>query len=55
MNEFRREVDPDTEVPETKFHEQVRDILGLSPFTRSEAIYEELRRLKRIEASLITR
>lgn len=47
----RRELDPDTDDEETKFHERVRDILGISPFDRHEQIYEELRRLKAIEAA----
>lgn len=45
-NMTRRELDPSIEAEETKFHEQVRDILGLSPFDRHEQIYAELRRLK---------
>jgi hypothetical protein len=44
------EIDPSTEMRETDFHEQVRDILGLDPFTRQEAIFKELRRLKANDA-----
>lgn len=46
MSKPQREIDPSTEMREDKFHEQVRDILGMSPFDRHEAIYKELRRLK---------
>lgn len=42
------ETDPSTGQQEIKFHEQVRDILGIDPFARHEAIYAELRRLKRV-------
>lgn len=48
----RREPDPDTGGEETKFREQVRDILGMSPFDRADAIYAELRRLKAVDAGL---
>ena len=35
--------------PESNFRQQIRDILDLDWSTRDEKIYEELRRLKRIE------
>jgi len=47
------EVDPTTGMLETKFHEAVRDALGLSPFTRQEDIVKEIKRLKRCEAILL--
>lgn len=37
---------PDLGMPEGKFRAQVRDILGLDPFTRDVKIFDELRRLK---------
>lgn len=44
-----RELDPTTGCEETRFHAQVRDVLGLSPFERHDALYAELRRLKACE------
>jgi hypothetical protein len=47
--ETHGEIDPSTEMRETKFHEEVRDILGIDPFARHEVIFAELRRLKQLE------
>lgn len=41
-----RTVDPDTGNDESKFREEVRDILGFHWDARNDAIYAELRRLK---------
>ena len=40
---------PDLHVPEGRFRAQVRDILGLDPFTRDQKIFDELRRLKALD------
>lgn len=41
---------PDLDVPEVKFRALVRDELNLDPFTRDVAIFDELRRLKALDA-----
>ena len=43
-----RRFDPDHNI-ENAFRQTVRDILDLDPFTRDYAIFEELRRLKKME------
>lgn len=44
---------PDGQV-ETNFRRQVRDALNLDEFTRDDVIVEELRKLKRLEARIVT-
>lgn len=41
---------PDTDLPEDPFRAKVRDVLGLDPFTRNMKIFEELKRLKDVDA-----
>lgn len=38
--------DPDADAPESRFRYEVRELLGLDPFTRDQKIFDELRRLK---------
>lgn len=40
---------PDTDLPEDPFRAKVRDVLGLDPFTRNQKIFDELRRLKKLD------
>lgn len=41
-------INPDTDMPEEKFREKVREALDLDWSTRDERIFEELRRLKNL-------
>ncbi len=48
-NEVNRRLTPDGH-PESNFRQQIRDILNLDWSTRDQRIYDELRRLKKVEA-----
>jgi len=48
MNEVNRRLTPDGNI-EQDFRAQVRDLLDLDIFTRDFAIFEEIKRLKRVD------
>lgn len=52
VTSYPNTIHPDTQDVETKFREQIRDILDLDPFVRDQAIFDELRRLKKQVAAL---